>query len=163
MVIQLLAPASEVFPLFTPVDEKLWAAEWDPQLVHPASGEAQEGMVFTTTHAGEPTSIWTIVLFDKGNSRISYVKVTPEKLVTKIDIRCQENPDGSTGAEVTYTHTALSPHGNDFIEGFTEAKYRDQINGWEQAINHTLKHGQAPIHHETTGHRSPTNQPGSLD
>lgn len=44
-----------VFPLFTPAGEKLWVDDWDPVYLYPASGETQEGMVFSTGHDDETT------------------------------------------------------------------------------------------------------------
>jgi hypothetical protein len=32
-----------VFPLFTPASEKLWVEGWDPEFLHPRSGETCEG------------------------------------------------------------------------------------------------------------------------
>ncbi len=59
--IRLNAAPATVFPLFTPLGERLWVAGWDPQLVYPASGEAElHGVFCTPGHDGQPV-MWTIV------------------------------------------------------------------------------------------------------
>jgi hypothetical protein len=47
--IVLSGSIDRVFPLFTPAGEKLWVEGWDPEFLHPTSGETCEGMVFRTS------------------------------------------------------------------------------------------------------------------
>jgi hypothetical protein len=46
--IVLPLPIARAFPLFTPKGEMAWVDGWAPTFLHPASGETQAGMVFTT-------------------------------------------------------------------------------------------------------------------
>lgn len=145
--IHLTAPESRVFPLFEPIDEKLWAEGWEPEMLHPESGAAQQGAVFLTRHPGEPVTIWTIARYEPDKHQISYVRVTPESRLAWVDIQCVGNEDGTTSATISYTFTALSELGNQFIEQFTEAHYREWMTSWEAAINHFLRHGHTLPHH----------------
>jgi hypothetical protein len=65
-----------VFPLFTPAGEKLWVEGWDPEFLHPTSGEICEGMVFRTSHRGEVT-LWACINWSPSAHRVRYARVTP--------------------------------------------------------------------------------------
>ena len=145
--IHLAAPASRAFPLFEPIDEKQWAAGWEPAMLFPASGAAQEGAVFTTRHADNTDTIWAITSYDPASFHIVYLRVTPGSRVGIIDIRCADAQDGTTHATVTYTFTALSEAGNTFLASFTDAHYQQEMAAWEQAINYALQHGHPLPHH----------------
>lgn len=133
--ILLNAPVEKVFPLFTPLGEKAWVEGWNPQILHPASGEAAEGMVFVTRHIGEPDTIWTISGYQPERFFVRYVRVSPESRLGVVEVSCAAADAGKTKAIVTYEFTALSEKGNEFIDGFTEEHYRQYISEWESAIN----------------------------
>ncbi len=143
----LSALPERVFPLFEPIGEKAWAEGWEPQMLFPASGVAEPGTVFTTRNSEGNESIWTMSVYDPVNFHLAYLRTTPGSLVGQIDIHCQEESDGTTGASVTYTFTALSEDGNEFTARFTEAHYQAMMADWERAINHYLAHGQVLPHH----------------
>jgi hypothetical protein len=100
--------------------------------VHPASGETTQGMVFTTTH-GDETTIWTMVDFDPVEHRSRYCRVTPATRAGTVEVRCRELAAGTTGVEVSYAMTALSPAGEHGLAEF-EASFADMIEGWERLI-----------------------------
>jgi hypothetical protein len=141
-VIHVPAPVDQAFPLFEPLGEKLWVYGWNPDMLYPASGAAQEGTVFTTQHAGEPPKIWTIIAYEREQAHVTYINVLPQAYTSRIDVRCE--PDGmeATRVCVTYTLTALTLHGNEYIERFTEEHhYQAYISSWETAIRYYLRHG----------------------
>ena len=146
-IIQLSASPSRVFPLFEPIGEKYWAAGWEPDMVYPESGVAEEGAVFTTQHPDEAKTIWVIVKYDPKRFQIEYARITPDSRVAKIDIRCEDNSAGTTQAYVSYTFTALTEQGNTYIDGFTEEHYQKWMASWETAINYYLHHGQTLLQH----------------
>jgi hypothetical protein len=145
--IHLVAPPAQAFPLFEPVGEKLWAAEWDPIMIYPATGSTETGAVFTTQEHDGPPAIWTIVQFDPTRFEVTYVRVVPHSHVATIAVRCAGTDAGTTGAEVRYTFTGLTEHGNAYIDTFSEEYYRAWIRHWETAINHYLQHGTVLRHH----------------
>jgi len=126
-----------------------WAAAFEPQMRHPSSGVAEEGAVFTTQHAGEPDTIWTLTTYDPARWSLAYLRVTPGSRVGRVEICCVEAANGTTDATVTYTFTALSDAGNAFIARFTERHYRDYIAAWEAALSHYLLHGSRLEHHRS--------------
>jgi hypothetical protein len=145
--IHLNAAPDQVFPLFTPLGEKAWAAGWEPEIIYPPSGAPEPGCVFLTRHAGEPPTIWTLVTYEPRAYTLSYQRVTPGIRTARIDISCVSGEGGrATGATITYIWTALSEHGNQLLAEITPDHYRAYINGWESAINHYLAHGQTVSH-----------------
>lgn len=138
--ILLDAPPAVVFPLFTPAGEKLWIREWDPRYLHPASGETQQGMVFTTG-AGDDLTYWGLVDYDPQRHRARYARVTPASRFGFVEVACTAQGAG-TRVEVTYTFTALTDAGNAFLEQFTEASFSGLIEDWKAKIEAWL-HRQA--------------------
>lgn len=150
-IIHVPAPVERAFPLFEPLGEKHWAPGWNPDMLYPASGIAQKGTVFTTQHAGEPVKIWTIIAYEREQAHVTYLNLLPQTYTSCIDVRCE--PDGmeATSVCVTYTLTALTPQGNEFIERWTEEHYQTSISSWETAIRHYLLHGYLLPHPEEIG------------
>jgi hypothetical protein len=144
--IHLSARPSEVFPLFDPLGERLWAPGWEPQFLYPAAEHPEAGAIFVTPQHSGPTVIWAITALDHQGRRIEYLRVTPEEQLARIVITCAGLPDGTTEARVTYAYTALAERGNAFIEGYTDEYHRERLAGWEQAINHFLRHGRLIEH-----------------
>ncbi|HLZ23642.1 MAG TPA: hypothetical protein VKQ30_16140 [Ktedonobacterales bacterium] len=144
--IRLPAPPNEVFPLFSPLGERRWEPDWNPVMLYPASGAAQVGTVFTTQHASEPMKIWTIIGYDPEQTTISYLNVAPTSHLTRIDIACAATGPQTTSARVSYTLTALTPHGAAYLDRFTADHYQVYIASWEAAIVHYLTHGQPHAH-----------------
>jgi len=145
--IRLAAPPEIVFPLFGPLEEQRWAADWRPAFLYPPSGQAQRNAVFVADHGDGTPAIWTIVEYAPAAYRIAYLRVHPATHVARIDIGCTADGEGATRADVAYTFTGLSAPGNAYIETFSEEYYAAWLRAWEEAINHYLRHGQAPRHH----------------
>jgi hypothetical protein len=55
--------------------------------------------------------------------------------VAKIDITLRRNEESGTEARITYTYTALSEAGEDFVNSYTEDYYLEFMHFWENAIN----------------------------
>ena len=145
--IHLSASLNRVFPLFDPIGEKQWADGWEPEIIYPLSGEVEEGMVFTTGSHDEVQVIWTILAFDAAKWRISYMRVTSGSHVARIDIRCEDHLDETTRTSISYTFTAFTERGNDYVAKFTEEHYQEWMSSWEKAINYYLRHGHSLQHH----------------
>ena len=137
--IQLQASADEVFPLFGPKKEKLWAPEWNPVFVYPADGEVSaEGAVFTVMpDDGRPLSTWVMTTYDDRRRTVEYVQMSPGHSVTEIHIEVLPEGASRSRARVRYTRTALSPAANAFIAHF-EAHFAATGTHWQDAINRYL-------------------------
>jgi hypothetical protein len=147
LTIRLNEAPETVFPLFTPEEEKKWAAGWDFEWVYPPDpdGDVEENFIFKTSahdhHHGE--AIWIIGHYDPDAYQIVYYRLEPGVKIGHIRIECQATEAGQTLATITYTYTGLSKAGHRFIEKFTAAHYQQFIESWERAINHFLETGEA--------------------
>lgn len=147
--IHVSAAIDRAFPLFEPLGEKYWAHGWNPDMLYPASGIAQEGTVFTTQHAGEAAKIWTIIAYEREQTHVTYVNVLPNAYTSRIDVRCEPDGAEATSVCVSYALTALTLHGNEYIERFMEEHhYQGYISSWETAIGYYLRHGRMLPHTE---------------
>lgn len=131
--IVLGGPVERIFPLFTPLGEKLWIKEWDPEFLHPESGETRDGMVFRTG-SGDEATLWTCVHFDPAAHRVRYVRVTPASRFGFVEVACRALPDGHTEATVGYQFTALNEAGERYLAGVTEDAFAQMIDGWKGMI-----------------------------
>ena len=138
---QIEHPASDIFPLFTPVGETLWIREWKPEYIYPVSGEAGEGTIWKTTH-GKHETIWVTVTYDEENRLVSYVNITPGVNTVRVDVHCEDEGSG-TRVQVKYTYTALSPYGEQGLGQITDAAFSQRMDSWQRAINHYLENGEA--------------------
>ena len=142
----LHGPLAEVFPLFGPVREAEWAAGWSPRFVGGAPAEIGEHLVFVTpAHGpGEPDYVWTLAQYAPERGFIEYSVFTPER-VWWVTVRCRAAGQNTT-AEITYTYTALTPHGAARNAHALAAMFAHDLKDWERAINHYLATGTQLAH-----------------
>lgn len=147
----LIAPPATVFPLLCPVRECEWVPGWEPGLVVSATGVAESDAVFTTPEdAGEAT--WYITEHHPEEFWVEMLKIVPGHVATRLRIELEEADgrdrvelDGRpreilTRARVRYTHTALSPEGEDEVRTWNEARWLGFMQGWESVLNAFLAH-----------------------
>ena len=145
--IQLNALPDEVLPLFTAPGEILWVPGWNPEYVYPEDGAPKTGSIWRTQHEEhDPETVWVTINYDTEAHAVTYVAVTPNHRVTRIDIQCDTVDNDKTSAQITYTITALGEPGIEYIQQMTQAHYDHWILSWEQAINGYLAHNQATPH-----------------
>ena len=138
----------KILPLFTAYGETLWITGWNPEYVYPEDGAAKTGSVWKTQHdKNDPETVWVTINYDIETHSVTYVNVTLNKQVTRIDIQCDALDGGKTSAHITYTVTALGEKGTDYIKKFTQEHYDHWMqHSWEVAINYYLHHGKAAPH-----------------
>ncbi len=135
--IVLEAPIARVFPLFTPLGEKLWVDGWNPEFLYPANGETSDGMVFRTRH-GEEETLWACVEWDPAVHRVRYARVTPTSRFGFVEVMCRETDANCTEATVAYAFTALTPGGQSYLSDMTEAAFARMIEEWKKRLNQWL-------------------------
>ncbi|OYU47559.1 MAG: hypothetical protein CFE31_15900 [Rhizobiales bacterium PAR1] len=121
------------FPLFTPLGEKLWFAEWQPEFIHPVDGTTQTGMVFRTRHGAEET-LWSCIDYAPEAHRIRYARVSPATRFVTIDIVCRAESAATTSVSVVYAMTALSPKGESLLAATTHDAFRTSIEHWQTLV-----------------------------
>lgn len=142
--ILVAAEPDDVFPLFEPEGERAWVPRWSPRYLWPADGIACVGMVFLTSGAeGEPETIWTVAEHNPVGHRVVYARTTPGHRAAFVEVRCRAaETGGGTVASITYSITALSHAGNEYVRAFTEEWYRGYLAEWETALNAHLTGGR---------------------
>lgn len=143
-VIALEGDIERVFPLFTPVGETLWIADWAPDFLHPTSGETCRGMVFRTGNGGEET-LWSCVDFDPGTHHVRYARVTPGSRFGEVEVTCRRCDEKRTEAEIRYAFTALGPDGDRYLAGFTAEAFVGMISEWKALLDAWLLAHPGPV------------------
>lgn len=139
------APPDRVFPLLCPVRESEWLAGWADQveLVHSASGVAEEGCVFRTRVPGRPETVWMVTRHDPGARVVEFARVTTGLVATRLGIRVTDAAAGASCVEISYTFTPLSEAGARFVaEHHGEEAFRGDMLWWEESMNHWLRSGE---------------------
>ncbi len=136
----LIAPPEQVFPLLCPVRETEWANGWNPHLVITASGYVEPGCVFIVPDQPQD-SIWIVTEWSPHRCFVEFFKVIPGFTVGKIEIQLRKGDKDRTLAEVSYSFTALSRQGSEFVEQFTLERYETFMKEWESELNHFLQTG----------------------
>lgn len=132
---RLDAAVAKVFPLFTALGEKAWAAGWEPELL---SGKEERGSVFRTTH-GDRETTWIVVDYRPAQGQVSYARLAQGSNMGLVDVQCRPIAGGRTEVSVRYTLTGLNAQGRAFVAAFLEpAHYSQMIEEWRQAIDKAL-------------------------
>ena len=139
------APVDLVFPLFTPIKEKLWAEGWNPKILYSSTATAEEkGAVFLTQHKGESPQVWVISHYDPHKYEIEYTQFNPDSHVTLITIRCIGTVQ--TDVYVSYTVVTLSKAGEEYAQAFTEGHFKlNRMAWWQESIERYLKQSPSGV------------------
>src|SRR5918994_4414647 len=127
--IALAGTIDRVFPLFTPIGETLWVDGWNPEFLHPKSGETREGMIFRTG-VDEEETLWACIEWNPSAHRVRYARVTPTSRFGFVEVICHEVSAGQTEASVAYTFTALTEHGRSHLADLTDSAFTRMIEEW---------------------------------
>ena len=138
------ASPDRVFPLLCPVREAEWLDEWADaaEMIHTASGVAEDGCVFRTRHPGGVETIWMITHHDPAARVVEFTRVTPGLAATRLRIDVDPLDVDTSAVRVAYTVTPLGPEGAKFVaDHFRDYRFRDDMRWWEDSMNHWLHHG----------------------
>ena len=138
--IRLNGSIERVFPLFSPIGEKEWVPAWDPEILHPAGGFWQEGLIFRTSEESG-SAVWIISNLDIAAHRVSYHRVEPTHYVARIDVTCYEVSTGVTDVSTAYTFVGLSDEGNETISAMTAEEYAVKMIRWTSWLERCLANG----------------------
>ena len=133
----LVASAKDVFPLLCPVRELEWVKGWPLTACYSNSGLAENDCVFITESSGRSV-VWMITQYDVDNTFIEMIRINPEETACRLQIQLKEILHDSCSASISYTHTALCPDGEKFVEKYTAEYFADFMKDWEDALNKFL-------------------------
>jgi len=129
--------AAEIFPMFSPTGERLWAPGWDPDLLHPKGIDWAHGQIFRTREkSGEV--VWIVTRLDRAAHSVEYHRVEPGLYVARITVECRPADRHTTKAVVAYSYIGLSEAGNREIEAMTQPDYDAKMTRWTGWINEAV-------------------------
>jgi hypothetical protein len=131
----------QVFPLLCPVREAEWLPRWKSRLIYLQSGVAELGAVFTTPNENGPETTWIVTHYDPAKFEIAFAWIRPQLIATRLEISLAPAGRDRTHSHIRYTHTALSPGGEQELERMDANWFALKMQGWEKAINHYLGKG----------------------
>lgn len=134
------APVGTAFPLFSPLGEKNWVPEWNPELIHPMGAIWERGQIFLTKEErGE--AVWVVTALDREHHRAEYYRLEPDRYTARVRVRCREEGE-RTRVEVAYTFVGLSETGNEDIAAMSQAAFEEKMLRWQGWIaEHFAKTG----------------------
>lgn len=124
-----------LFPLFSAEGEKLWVPGWEYENIMGSCDLHEDYIFLTENHDHASTdAIWLVKRYEPESYRVQFYKVEPEDKVGVITVQCVQIVKGVTEVQVTYEYIGLSARGNDFIDGFTSAQYKEFIGEWKSLL-----------------------------
>ena len=136
--LRVTAPLERAFPYFTPDGERLYVPGFDPQYLHPLTGEQGEGAIFTTDHNGEDT-LWMVLRFSPAEGQAEYARVTPGSRRGSVAVSLARVDASTTQATITYDLTSTSDAGDEKLAAFTDAAFAAMLAEWEAKIDQLLR------------------------
>ncbi len=136
--IRLPAPIPRIFPLFSPLGEKLWVPDWNPELLYPPNIDWAEGQLFRTP--GEcGSAVWIVSQLDFEASVVVYHRVEADRYVAQIGVRCYQASAAVTEVNIVYRFVGLSERGNQEINAMSQRTFEEKMERWTGWLNEHLK------------------------
>jgi hypothetical protein len=136
------APASPalVFPLLCPVLEYKWLVHWRCDLIHSASGAAEEGCVFRTDSPQGGAMVWVVSRYEPP-ARIEFTCFVNQMYVFRLKIVLA--PAGAaTRLDWTHRWFSLGPAGDAWIDGWSGTEHEKGMDFLRRALAHYLTTGE---------------------
>lgn len=127
-----------VFSLFSPLGEKSWVPQWDPELLHPTGVTWERGLVFRTQEE-KGDAIWIVTRLDRQGHLVEYYRVESSRYVARVEVRCRALSAPETEVQTTYEFIGLSKEGNEQIATMTENDYKAKMTRWQDWIKTYLE------------------------
>lgn len=131
-----------VFRLLCPVRERDWIDGWDCEMINSLSGFIENDCVFTTKNGDLMDTIWYVTQHDVTKKVIEFVKITPGKVIVRINIRLEPIDSCRTRSHISYQYTGLSSEQNELINSEMESSFMASMYNWEDSINYYLETGK---------------------
>ena len=122
--------------------ERQWLHGWDCNMVYSKSGLAEKNCVFTTEFPGDGYVVWVVTRHDPKNYVIEFAQTAPGSRVVKLEIQLKKSDGNQTTAHWTYTYTALTEAGNEYLNHVTEDVYNKKMTKVKESLAHYLRTGE---------------------
>lgn len=133
------APA-RVFPLLCPVLEYQWLVNWRCELLHSASGVAEEDCVFRTAAPRGGAMTWVVSRYQPP-VLIEFTCFVPDSYVFRLRIALTTAGE-STRLDWTRRWLAVGPAGDAWIADWSEVEHEKGVDFLRRALTHYLATGE---------------------
>ncbi|HET7291676.1 MAG TPA: hypothetical protein VFM88_04565 [Vicinamibacteria bacterium] len=137
----LAVPPEKAFELFSPLGEKQWVPEWNPELLHPPGANWERGLVFRT-HEDRGEAVWIVTALDRAGHQVEYHRVESGRYLARVSVRCR-GVDSRTEVRVLYAFVGLSDTGNREIAAMSAQAYEEKMRRWKGWIDRHLSASRA--------------------
>lgn len=138
-VIQIDAPPERIFPLLCPVLEYDWIEDWRCELIHTASGVAEEGCIFRTRLKPDGEMTWIVSRYE-APLRIEFACFVPGSHTMQLKIELRRLGAG-TALHWTREFTATDPAGESWVEERSDIEHQTMMQRIERMLVHYLNTG----------------------
>lgn len=133
----LSVPPTAAFDLFSPLGEKRWVPEWNPELLYPPGVAWERGLIFRTAEErGE--AVWLVTGLDRERHVVEYHRVEAGRYVATVAVRCRAEGPRKTEVSVEYLFVGLSDAGNEDIAAMSSTLYEEKMRRWREWIEACL-------------------------
>ena len=134
------AAPGRVFPLLCPILEYQWLAHWRCELLHSASGVAEEDCIFRTAATRGEIMTWVVNRYEPP-ALIEFTCFVPDTYVFRLKIALTVEA-GATRLDWTRRWLSLGPAGDAWIAGWSEAEHEKGMDFLRHALTHYLATGE---------------------
>ena len=136
---QLDAPPDRAFPLLCPVREYDWLEDWRCEVLHTASGLAEEGCIFRTRLTPDGQMTWIVSRYE-APWRIEFSCFVPGSHTMRLKLELSSQGAGTT-LLWTREFTATDPAGQSWVAQRSDAERHAQVERLERSLDHYLRTG----------------------
>ncbi|HTT56870.1 MAG TPA: SRPBCC family protein [Opitutaceae bacterium] len=134
------AAPGRVFPFLCPVREYQWIPGWRCELLHSASGVAEEDCVFRTDFPDPGPMTWVVSRYEPP-ARIEFACFVPDTLVHRLKIALTA-VDGGTRLDWTNRWLAVGPKGDAWIANQPPEAHAKKMDNLQRLLTHYLATGK---------------------
>jgi len=137
---QINQPVEKIFPLLSAEGEKKWVPGWDYENIMGYNDLHEDYVFLTKTHDHASTdAVWIVKQYRPQSYYVQFYKIEIKEKLGIITIQCTQLNESLTKVKITYEYISLSKSGDQFIESFSSAKYKDFINEWCSLLENYFK------------------------
>ncbi len=147
---QFTVPATpeRVFPLLCPVLEYRWIPHWRCELLHSASGVAEEDCVFRTDFPDAGPMVWVVSRYEPP-ARIEFTCFVADSHVQRLKIALAPAADGATRLDWATRWLAVTPRGEAWIAARSPTDDAKKVDNLRRLLSHYLTTGRMLVGGET--------------
>jgi hypothetical protein len=134
------AAPEQVFPLLCPVLEYQWIPHWRCELLHSASGVAEEDCVFRTAFPDAGPMLWVVSRYEPP-ARIEFTCFVADSHVQRLKIALTAAGD-ATRLDWTNRWLATGPRGDAWLAAWSEAEHEKKMDNLRRLLTHYLTTGE---------------------